>query len=647
MRLLLLVISIAISISVSACSGGPKCDASTCSGCCDFAGVCQIGTSDTQCGIGGASCTPCTALQRCQASACVATSGAGGGSGANAGGSAGSGTNAGGAGTNAGGAGTNAGGAGTNGGGSGTNAGGSGVTAGGSGATAGGGTGVTAGGTGATAGGGTAGSGMTAGGTGATAGGGAAGSGMTAGGSGATAGGGSPMLRTVTGSRQITFITDTGTQTATSTIANLQAQVESAGTYTQYNPTSNVMGNFSFQLPPGPYALDFTSSTNVRYMWFSSASTVDLGQVYLGRSDVGYPQGATPLTINFSNAAPWQDSDTLELTSTNAGVYDDNLLNFTGAPPMAGVTSGSLTFDYSQLQVPLVSAARGDTVVLTQRSLLGSPLPHWAAVRHATVTGLTQQSGTPSTITATFDVAAPVSTAVDVRTTQFEAFRADVHPQAVTSRTQVLLYGAPGLTAQRGVFGRTALLLYAPIAAGGTDFAGTFQYVNPYAASVPIAFDLTTLFAVTVQAPGAATAPMYGRIERFAPLTSIAGPVTPTVSPPRNVQVNGQTVTVPLSGAGQSPVITWLAPTTGTPDFYNVVVVRLVNQGGQTRQVGVASISTKALRVVIPPGTLAAGQPHMVVVAAHLNGGIDFETRPFASPGIEASADAITGPISP
>ncbi|MBL8956426.1 MAG: hypothetical protein JNK82_36970 [Myxococcaceae bacterium] len=163
----LLVASAVASGLLAACGTTPKgtCNPTQCGGCCDSDGFCQQGTSQAECGVGGAICSPCNAMQMCMAGQCVVASNAGG-SGA-----------AGGTGTTAGGTGATAGG---------NLAGGTGATAGGSGATAG---GNTAGGTGATAGGNTAGgTGATAGGTGATAGGNTAG-GNAAGGTGATAGG--------------------------------------------------------------------------------------------------------------------------------------------------------------------------------------------------------------------------------------------------------------------------------------------------------------------------------------------------------------------------------------------------------------------------------------------------------------------------
>ncbi|MDX2009594.1 MAG: hypothetical protein SFW67_05370 [Myxococcaceae bacterium] len=58
----------------------PPCDRSSCSGCCDSAGLCLGGTSRAFCGGGGVQCQACGSGRRCLAGACVAGMDAGTGS---------------------------------------------------------------------------------------------------------------------------------------------------------------------------------------------------------------------------------------------------------------------------------------------------------------------------------------------------------------------------------------------------------------------------------------------------------------------------------------------------------------------------------------------------------------------------------------
>jgi hypothetical protein len=69
---------------------GSTCDASSCTGCCDSAGVCQAPSAQA-CGLGGGACQACLGAQQCVQGVCgfAGSGGAGSGNGGNASGSAG------------------------------------------------------------------------------------------------------------------------------------------------------------------------------------------------------------------------------------------------------------------------------------------------------------------------------------------------------------------------------------------------------------------------------------------------------------------------------------------------------------------------------------------------------------------------------
>lgn len=74
---------------LAGCSGG-RCDAATCTGCCDGSGACVEAVGQRACGTAGAACVACGAGQLCIDGACRA-SGLGGGAGGGAGSGGGSG----------------------------------------------------------------------------------------------------------------------------------------------------------------------------------------------------------------------------------------------------------------------------------------------------------------------------------------------------------------------------------------------------------------------------------------------------------------------------------------------------------------------------------------------------------------------------
>ncbi len=98
----------------SGCSAAPACSSSNCAnGCCDSAGSCQPGSSDSQCGAFGAACSPCNLGLTCRFGTCSTLStGTGGGSGGGSTGGGGGGSIGGGGGSVGGGGGSTGGGTG-------------------------------------------------------------------------------------------------------------------------------------------------------------------------------------------------------------------------------------------------------------------------------------------------------------------------------------------------------------------------------------------------------------------------------------------------------------------------------------------------------------------------------------------------------
>lgn len=84
------------AVAMGASCGQAKCSPTNCMfGCCDAMGVCQAGTTTSQCGGSGANCTACGLGEGCELNRCTLNGGTGGGTG---GGGTGGGTTGGGAG---------------------------------------------------------------------------------------------------------------------------------------------------------------------------------------------------------------------------------------------------------------------------------------------------------------------------------------------------------------------------------------------------------------------------------------------------------------------------------------------------------------------------------------------------------------------
>lgn len=82
-----------LALTWTSCGSTSRCDQTCQSGCCDSAGVCHSGTTDTQCGTRGQTCSPCGLGRVCTLGQCIQAGSAGAGmSGGGSAGSAGGGT---------------------------------------------------------------------------------------------------------------------------------------------------------------------------------------------------------------------------------------------------------------------------------------------------------------------------------------------------------------------------------------------------------------------------------------------------------------------------------------------------------------------------------------------------------------------------
>lgn len=468
------------------------------------------------------------------------------------------------------------------------------------------------------------------------------GSGSTGGGSGSTGGGSG---RTVSGTRSATFYSDKAPVVVKADLTSVPviAWWEADGGFTSASGSGTADGHFSVPgLPTGPVYLRLGAASFI----YTPSDTVDLDQAEVGRPGQATVTG-TNLTINATGLSGWATYDEVALAVTNNGARVDDLTKVGATKPANGATTASFVISYTG---PLIEAAQGDVVRLYQNRVFATPVPNQVAVSAAAVNGLTQINGTPSTVNAVFSPLAMTTVDLDLKVSQFEAWKSDVNPQATVSSSQFVVYGAPAAAAMHGLPGSTPTLLFVPVDPGSADVTGTFSFGNPFPSTSTLVTSRVTAFAVPFTAPGASSPLKHSSLlASITPLAFHPSTSLPTISPPRQLKVNGQALTAPLSGVGQSPVVTWVPPALGTPDRYVLSVLRLVNNGGASAEQLVATIRCKGTvtRVAIPPGVLAAGSSYLLALTASVNGGVDVDQHPFELAAIFDTAEAVAGPITP
>lgn len=387
-----------------------------------------------------------------------------------------------------------------------------------------------------------------------------------------------------------------------------------------------------------------------RAYFVTTARDIDLGSSHLGRPGVATAAEGSSLILSVDQMSAWQSGDDLELVSLDTGTAA-SVLTF-NSPVTAGATALSgLEVDWSGGEV--IDSQLGDhatLVHLVARSSDGGQ-GYVAAAQTAALGDFTIESGNAARATGTFtDVSRTLNAQLELRTSVFETNRRAVFPSAETAAQFFFLVTLPQAS-QRGFYSSAPTLLLLDAGSGTRDvMTGTVTFGNPFPAEWPIIGALQAQYSVSFEFPGAsrplrmsATTTHVDSVESL-----VAGPVAPLVGPASAPLVNGQDATSDRAGVGQSPTLSWTAPSSGTAHFYVVTVTKLLPTGGfgQRRQV-VATLLTTATSVVIPPDVLEAGQYYTFTIASRHARGIDAARTPLRRALPYSSVEILTAVVTP
>ncbi|HET9158903.1 MAG TPA: hypothetical protein VFN91_19670, partial [Myxococcaceae bacterium] len=135
-----------------------------------------------------------------------------------------------------------------------------------------------------------------------------------------------PPTRRITGSRTLTYWMDSGKSPSIpspDTQAPARIGARSLDGSINVSTTFDASGNFTLEgAPAGAYLLDFTTQGGVHHFYRTEAGNIDFGGDVLGRSDVRFPTQPTQITFDLSGLAPTDPQDVVEITSSNASVWE-------------------------------------------------------------------------------------------------------------------------------------------------------------------------------------------------------------------------------------------------------------------------------------------------------------------------------------
>ena len=448
-------------------------------------------------------------------------------------------------------------------------------------------------------------------------------------------------------------------------------------------------------VPSRPYVLHFVDGAGVaRFVDSGSVVGVDLGYDVQGRRSVVAASGATLVTLSLSGLAAWNALDQLEITSSNADVWDvlvpspaipalatsaDVIENWGAANAVAGPLN-LLAYD-------ALDPAKNDLLYVHQlavRSDAASGLSYLAATTWGSIAQVNLADLTPVTLPSatTLPSAPPLALAplnLDPLLTpapgslagglwSLSAFEAHVpkmsNPAPVGGTHSLTVGASPVPVTTRAPVPRghpTLLALRLPQGTAPDPTLGTLYYGRFLDPALWVEWRGIELSAeVSYTATGATTslpvAVSMGRREAMVPAPTTL--LQPTLTPVEAPTITAGTPATPqnalgaaaLAGTGTTPTFAWNPPVVGAPTRYTVDVYRLEAPAGATTATLVATWVTAGTSFSLPPtspAVLVAGSTYFARITAWSIPGDAPGAAPFRAVTASAWAGALTRPFSP
>ncbi|MFP2956907.1 fibronectin type III domain-containing protein [Myxococcus sp. 1LA] len=410
-----------------------------------------------------------------------------------------------------------------------------------------------------------------------------------------------------------------------------EIHVLNGNTFTKITGSPYGGGYRFFNVPEREYYL----KTGPTYL-VTDERHVELGVNQLGRADaVSTDHATTPLELNLTNLAPWRANGAfpgdsrLQLVSGNLGVWDEAGIHDLVAQGATSLnTTNAETLGLMGGTLPVFEATRGDDLYVNQVSGVsqgvmanGQALTADTIVRSLAFPALdfTANGVTPLVINGAMQEVPTSNVSLEWRLGDFASIASAVHPTA-TARTPTLFIDASAHGPEEGWVGYSGEVFFATLPQGASfNFAHNLTYGNPYPSTWRMVGTATYSFRSAETLPGVGGTPrsLTGSISVSDYLEDlVTSPITPTLTPPQNLAIDGIPATSQRVVGNSSPVISWQPPANGAPTAYRVDLLQYNETiaNGLTRSRFLLPGTETQVR--FPPGTLAPGAIYNVRVTA-------------------------------
>ena len=409
-------------------------------------------------------------------------------------------------------------------------------------------------------------------------------------------------------------------------------------------------------IPPGSYWLSIGSRG---WVW-TDQSSLDIGKLYLGRTDALSSNDPAPLSLTLSGLDSWSDINGMRWVVPNQDVqirFDSQA--FTTNPPAPGDTALVSAVMPRIPYTPLVDATKQDELTLLQLGHdVQGPLKLETIAKAFTTTNLVQVAGTTTALSGTFST--PLTSAVDlVWNPSLDAtFLNQVHPGSTSNAPYLIVATQPGGTssglAQRNLADLDQFYWSHPVvltaeAASFASFQQPLTYGDPYPASWPRMFISTTTVVQDFKVNGISGATAGYLMTVLNSPGTLATPLQTLVSPVRNPTINGQDFFLDQSGVGTTPMLTWDPPALGSSALYQIRINELIpnSSGFSMGRLFTQDMTVFGTSIQVPPGFLNPGSIYLINIRAVSCANPGIKNAPFRMALPLGMADCLSGVIRP
>jgi hypothetical protein len=365
---------------------------------------------------------------------------------------------------------------------------------------------------------------------------------------------------------------------------------------------------------------------------------IDLSTDRLGRPDVAGIVGVK-LALDLTGMTAWANGDLLMAFAPNIGFFQN--LSFAANAPAPGNTVVNATANWFGYQL---DAGKSDALMIVQ--LAGKASSNGTAYltldRAYSAPAFSMASNTTHDLSGAFASPGVQTLDLAIDAGEFDDLAEQVSPSVATRAIGASVFAAPSTD----VIASPAMFSFARDSStlAGLDF-GTISYGDPFPALWNRYVRVQASFAVPYTWANI-TSPFTATVTRVLPRAAADGQnIDPILGPPTDVKFDGVSIHT-AEIISPVPVVTWSAPTLGTPTDYEIQVYEVQASGVALTFLSTLRLTTKGTSVRIPAGYLLGQRQYVFVVRARSREGVDIHTKPLRAGPSWSSADTISALVT-